>query len=364
MIGELSSKTADLGASPLFFTSDRVDVIDYIACTSQTRSKFVFRSPKLSFTDNVFLMPFDAGVWLSLIAMVVISSLVLYVGSRAEWKSQMSKEIENPSTLRPSLYDTFFVLLCAFCQQGSFSLPISFGSRLITMISFTALMFMYASYSANIVALLQSPSSKIRTLEDLYNSRIKLGVDDTVFNHYYFSHAEESVRAAIYANKIKTKDGGENFYNINEGVQKVREGLFAFHMEVGVGYKILLETFQEDEKCGLQEIQYLEVIDPFYAIQKNSSYKELFKIGLLSLREFGLQDRENSKLYTKKPKCAGHGSKFISVGLFDIQPALMIFVYGVGASLIVALLEKLYEMNRLSKSSWKIFAFVKTKAKI
>lgn len=348
MIGELTSKSADLGASPLFFTSDRVDAIDYVACTSQTKSKFVFRSPKLSYTDNVFLLPFDAGVWGSLLAMVVISSLVLYIVTRAEWHSHISIESKDPSILRPSLYETFFVLFCAFCQQGSFTLPISLGSRLITMISFTALMFMYASYSANIVALLQSPSSKIQTLEDLHSSRIKLGVDDTVFNHYYFSHASERVRAAIYENKIKLKDGGENFYNLSDGVQRIRNGLFAFHMELGVGYKILLETFQEDEKCGLQEIQYLQVIDPFYAIQKNSSYKEIFKVGLLSLREFGLQDRENSRLYTKKPKCSGHGSKFISVGLFDIEPALIIFLYGVGAALIVALLEKIYEMHHFS----------------
>lgn len=48
-------------------------------------------------------------------------------------------------------------------------------------------MFLYASYSANIVALLQSPSNKIQTLADLLNSRLKFGVDDTVFNHFYFS---------------------------------------------------------------------------------------------------------------------------------------------------------------------------------
>ena len=50
-------------------------------------------------------------------------------------------------------------------------------------------------------------------------------------------------------------------------------------MELGVGYKLISETFYEDEKCGLQEIQYLQVIDPWYAIKKNSSYRELFKVG-------------------------------------------------------------------------------------
>lgn len=57
------------------------------------------------------------------------------------------------------------------------------------------------------------------------------------------------------------------------------QGLFAFHMETGVGYKVVGEVFHESEKCGLQEIQYLQVIDPWLAVQKNSSYKEMFKIG-------------------------------------------------------------------------------------
>lgn len=57
------------------------------------------------------------------------------------------------------------------------------------------------------------------------------------------------------------------------------QGLFAFHMEIALGYKLIGETFFEDEKCGLREIAYLQVTDPWYAIRKHSSYKELLKIG-------------------------------------------------------------------------------------
>lgn len=55
------------------------------------------------------------------------------------------------------------------------------------VVAFTILMFLYTSYAANIVAMLQSPSTKIRTLTDLYHSRLQIGVDDTVFNRYYFA---------------------------------------------------------------------------------------------------------------------------------------------------------------------------------
>ncbi|KAL7023741.1 hypothetical protein ACKWTF_012758 [Chironomus riparius] len=179
MIGELINNKADIGASPLFLTSDRIDVIDYLICTSQTRSKFVFRSPKLSFTENVFVLPFHEDVWICLIISPFIAALFLYFSLFTEWKS-------NIGIIKPSLNDSFFTLYCAITQQGIVQVPKAYGSRLIMYISFTAFMFLYASYSANIVALLQSPSNKIQTLADLLNSRLEFGVDDTVFNHFYF----------------------------------------------------------------------------------------------------------------------------------------------------------------------------------
>lgn len=66
--------------------------------------------------------------------------------------------------------------------------------------------------------------------------------------------------------------------NISYGISQMRKGLFAFQMELGSGYKIVEETFYETEKCGLIEIEYLDVTDPWMAIQKNSHYKEMLKI--------------------------------------------------------------------------------------
>lgn len=57
------------------------------------------------------------------------------------------------------------------------------------------------------------------------------------------------------------------------------QGLFAFHMETGVGYKFIGKFFEEGEKCGLKEIQYLQVIDPWLAVRKDTPYKEMYKIG-------------------------------------------------------------------------------------
>jgi ionotropic glutamate receptor len=89
MIGELVTKTADLGASPLFFTTDRIPIIQYLTMTSPTRSKFVFRSPKLSYTDNVFVLPFDTIVWICLGVLILVSSIALFVAIYIEYRSSL-----------------------------------------------------------------------------------------------------------------------------------------------------------------------------------------------------------------------------------------------------------------------------------
>lgn len=74
----------------------------------------------------------------------------------------------------------------AVAQQGATSEPRSGAGRIVMIFTFTALMFLYVSYSANIVALLQSSATNIQTLQDLLQSRLKLGVDDNIYNHYFF----------------------------------------------------------------------------------------------------------------------------------------------------------------------------------
>lgn len=111
MIGELTRKEADIGGNiyqsiwinkifnpfailgtPLFLTIDRVSLIDYIAMTTSTKSKFVFRQPKLSYITNVFTLPFKTEVWISSVTLVIIISIGLYLV--AKWESQKYKKLE------------------------------------------------------------------------------------------------------------------------------------------------------------------------------------------------------------------------------------------------------------------------------
>ena len=89
MVGQLVRNEAEIGSSPLFMTIDRVSLIQYIAMPTPTGSRFVFRSPKLSFTDNVFLLPFDNLVWCCLIGLVIVTASCLMIAVVLEWKYSM-----------------------------------------------------------------------------------------------------------------------------------------------------------------------------------------------------------------------------------------------------------------------------------
>lgn len=66
---------------------------------------------------------------------------------------------------------------------------------------------------------------------------------------------------------------------IEEGVRRIRNELFAFHGEIGTVYQLMQDTYLEEEKCGLTQIDYLNVLDPLLAIQMQSPYLEIIKNG-------------------------------------------------------------------------------------
>ncbi|CAH1156185.1 unnamed protein product [Phaedon cochleariae] len=348
MIGDVQTGKADLGGTPCFFTADRMDILEFFAPSAPTHMRFIFRAPPLSYTTNIFTLPFHTYVWYSIFLLLGIIFFVTYVIVKWEWKDpvfrrkieEMQEISATPMPINATFVDVFMMEMGAITQQGTDSEPKSNSGRIVTICTFIALMFIYTSYSANVVALLQSTTDSIRTLEDLLNSRISLGFDDVVYIHHYIKTIEEPVRKAIYQQKIAPKGEKPHFMNLEEGMSRVRKGFFAFHAELSTGYKVVADTFQEHEKCGLKDIEYFTTLTaPWFTMRKRSPYKELLKVSFQKFHESGTKNREIGRLYIKKPICHNKGSSFGSAGFLDCYAAFLIFGIGVGCSLTVFLLE-------------------------
>lgn len=87
MIGQVLRNEADICATGLFFTTERISRVEYIARTSTASSSFIFLSPKLSYTNNLYVLPFDPLLWLCLLILVLVLTLCLVVAVIFELKS-------------------------------------------------------------------------------------------------------------------------------------------------------------------------------------------------------------------------------------------------------------------------------------
>ncbi|KAJ8717051.1 hypothetical protein PYW08_005450 [Mythimna loreyi] len=337
IVDQLLKKEADIGTLTIF-TQERMMVVDYIAMIGSTAVRFVFREPPLSYISNIFTLPFSGAVWLAIFICVLGCSIFLYIASK--WEATMGM---HPLQLDGSWADVLILIIGAVLQQGCTLEPRYGAGRCVTLILFVALTILYAAYSANIVVLLRAPSSSVRTLPDLLNSPLKLGASDFEYNRYFFKKLNDPIRKAIYEKKIAPKGKRANYYSMKDGVERIRKGLFAFHMELNPGYRLIQETYQEDEKCDLVEIDYINEIDPWVPGQKRSPYKDLFKISFLKIRESGVQANVHQRLTVPRPRCSGHVSTFSSVGITDMYPAMLMTLYGMLLAPAVLVMEILYK---------------------
>lgn len=74
---------------------------------------------------------------------------------------------------------------------------------------------------------------------------------------------------------------------------------------------------------------------------------------LFRINEHGIQHRENSNLYTKKPKCTGGGGKFVPVSLVDTEPAILIIVWGAGLAAAIFISELVWVKSFRKYQDWK-----------
>lgn len=85
------------------------------------------------------------------------------------------------------------------------------------------MIFIHTSYTANIVALLQSPTNAINTLEDLLHSKLDFGAEDTTYNRFWLPAKTDPVRKAIYETKLAPTNQPSRYFNYTYGIQRMRE---------------------------------------------------------------------------------------------------------------------------------------------
>lgn len=100
-------------------------------------------------------------------------------------------------------FDILTFVWGAVCQQGTHLFIPTTSGRFTMITIFLATLAIFTSYSASIVAILQSPSHLIRTIDDLLNSPLKLALQEAGYNRYNYLMENISILNTVYEKKIK-----------------------------------------------------------------------------------------------------------------------------------------------------------------
>ncbi|XP_013137362.1 PREDICTED: glutamate receptor 1-like [Papilio polytes] len=319
MIDDIFHGRADLGSNCAIYT-ERLDVVTYTDNVAPFKVGFIYRQPPLSYVANIFTLPFSTEVWLAIAGCITFSTLTLYLSSK--WEKGYGR-FQSQTQLDGTVSDAMLVTISAFSQQGCTLEPRK-----------------ASAYSANIVVLLQAPSSALRTLTQLSRSKLTLAANDVDYNHFVFGMYSDPVRVEI-TKKVKPVKGTAHFYEINKGVEKIRQGLFAFHSIVEPVYRRVEQTFLEMEKCDLVEVDFMMGFDPSVPVKKDSPYLELLRVSFKQIRESGLQSALKKRHQVQKPQCSQRVSAFSSVGLLDLRPVLFLMLYGIVVSVTILIIENI-----------------------
>lgn len=84
---------------------------------------------------------------------------------------------------------------------------------------------------------------------------------------------------------------------------------------------------------------------------KEEQQNKISNFRMFRMHEHGLQDRHNSRMYTKKPRCSGSAGNFITASLVDTKPAIVVLLWGICLAICLLAIELTVNRIKLRKNN-------------
>ncbi|CAH1738068.1 unnamed protein product [Aphis gossypii] len=337
LTGLLQREEIDFGGIGSFIRNDRMNAIDYTVGTFYRQPAALFKQPPLSSVHNICILPFKFEVWMvTLFTFIGFTILIAFLSRTTRRFKKDEKESLN-------VLDSVTIVHGAICQQG-YTMNLNAGSiRVAIFVLFLTAVFLFTSYSASIVALLQSPSNSIKTINDLVESSMTFSAQVTPYSRVYFDETDDPLLRKLYDKKMKSHEK-DMYTEASTGIARIRTEFHGFLIEVVSAYKLISQLWREEEKCGISEIQLFKLPILALAVVKRSGYKDILKQKLIQQQEVGLKNRIIRRWIPAKPMCdsSNRANQFVSVSIKEIYPMLQIYGFGLCISILILFFEITY----------------------
>ncbi|EDV48143.2 glutamate [NMDA] receptor subunit 1 isoform X2 [Drosophila erecta] len=334
VMGQVTSRAADLAVCPIRFVLDRQPYVQYSAVLHTQNIHFLFRHPRRSHIRNIFFEPLSNQVWWCVLVLVTGSTVLLLCHMKQERELSL---MENRWSF------VWFTMLETYLQQGpATEIFRLFSTRLLISLSCIFSFMLMQFYGAFIVgSLLSEGARSIVNLQALYDSNLAIGMENISYNFPIFTNTSNQLVRDVYGKKI-CRSGEHNILSLQQGAERIIQGRFAFHTAIDRMYRLLLELrMDEAEFCDLQEVMFNLPYDSGSVMPKGSPWREHLAHALLHLRATGLLQYNDKKWMVRRPDCSLFKTSLAEVDLEHFAPALFALVLAMLASALVFLLELL-----------------------
>ncbi|XP_023719255.1 uncharacterized protein LOC111870865 isoform X3 [Cryptotermes secundus] len=297
LLKQLMRGQADIGASSILVTHDRVGLVEYTVAVEKFRPQLYYKVQSVRAARNIYILPFSIGVWTSLCSLLLAITVALtFILCRESQLPQQEfgllinegKTVDKPVQLKWELSEVLLVTTGAVCQQGSSRNPTTSAARTLFIALFVLAVLTYTAYSASVISLLSSPSSVTSTLQGILRHGSKMGL--ALLNiHYYHSHFKNEDNAV--SRKLHKIEVSPSFLELADGLESTVKGEVAFCADRVDAYTYLHHSQQTEEAlCSVGKIPLLQ----------GPEYQRAFALPLSS--PFTKPINFGMKLYTQKYK--------------------------------------------------------------
>lgn len=283
LLGMLQRNEADIGGQSLIYAKARIPVMDSGLSVFKIRQSFIFRHPKFATNQrNVFLMPLEKNVWLSIFGLAVFVVMALY----------LIHILDKTNTFEDHLLMIAVInVVGLLAQQGVTSDHLTcLKAKMVFLLTLFLSFVCFQFYSASIVgSLLAPPVRSITSLPKLTESPIKVIMEDHPSSRLVFKASPALDLADLWEKKVK---GHDSLVSIEKGISMVKSGSYALLTTVDEIVDMIKANFTRTEIDQLQEIPVITQDHRsliYITLPKQGSFNELIRVGALKVSEVGLK---------------------------------------------------------------------------
>lgn len=131
------------------------------------------------------------------------------------------------------------------------------------------------------------------------------------------------------------------YLSLKDGMDKMKKGSFAFHMDRPRAYNFL-RSFDQTEICQLKEISFQKDRYLGIVVAKKCTFRERTSVSIAWMKETGVLNRIVRIWEWPKPICVSKSQIYRSVSISDVGSISLMLIIVNMISSIILIFEKIY----------------------